>query len=544
MLDYLGLLGKRARFRKSLPMRSKDRSARPTVERLEDRTLLSITFSGPNHSGLCTITETLQNQALIQLKPGDPTTIEFMQSGLSGPEVISDAALSGITGVAVIIGSGSLAQPTTAELTINENNGLVGKGTSLPIQFNGVPSLDTLIIEGTTTGTVTETFTQAPGQVVGVQGVGVLDITNGTVSSAISLTGVARIIDTMTAATLTINTLANAANNFVQVRNGPMVNNFQTDTVELRNITTVRTGMDDEDLGTLSSPDANLDDALYSSGVGTFESVNFANKSNVVINGNGHTNLFLVAVTDAAAGFRSLTLDGVAGFNVAAIRSWPASVTLSLINIQVQARDTESVFIEEMYEERLGRLASEAELAAWLKVFQASGQSAVATGIEQSLEARTDLVEEFYLRYLGRAAVNGEEHGWVQLLMQGEMEEKVIAGILSSSEFYTRAQTLVSSGTPDQRYVQALYQLLLNRSPSASEVNSWVSQLPVLGRSGVALGFLDSSEFRTAAITGYYVEFLQRLPEAPGLAGWLGSGLSLEQIRLGFESSGEFLANG
>jgi len=479
----------------------------------------------------------VENQALVQLKQGDPTTIEFMQTGLLG--IVAEAPLAGITGIDVVIASGGVAQPTTAELTVNEGNGLVGKSAPLPIQFNGVPSLDTLIVEGTATGTVTETLTQGSGQ-----GAGVLDITNGTASSTISLTGVARIIDTMTAATLTINTLASGANNFVQVRNGPIVNNFQTDTVELRNITTVSTAMDDNDLGTISFPDVDLGDALYSFGFGTLESVNFANKSNVVINGNGENNFSVVAVTTAAAGFQSLTLNGAAGLNVAAIRSLPAGVTPSLSNIQVQAPGSQAVFIEEIYEERLGRLANEAELVAWLTVFQASGQTAVATGIEQSLEARTDLVDEFYQRYLGRGAVNGEAQHWVQLLMQGETDEQVIAGIVSSSEFYARSQTLVGSGTPDQRYVQALYQLLLNRFPAVSELNSWVGQLPALGRSGVALGFLGSSEFRTAAVTDYYVEFLQRLPDAPGLAGWLASGLSLEQIRVGLESSGEFLADG
>jgi Domain of unknown function (DUF4214) len=533
MLNHLGLFGKRGRFQKSLRTSFKERRLRPTVEGLEDRTLLSISFSGPNNSGLCTITGTpAENQSIIQLKAGDPTTIEFSQSGVLGlVSVLVDAALSGITGVDV------LAAPGIAKLTINENNGLIGKSTPLPIRFAGGPGLDTLLLEGTATGPVTETFTQGPGQ-----GGGVLDITNGMLSSTISLTGVGRINDTMTGATLTINTSANAANNFVMVHNGASVDGFQTDTVDLRNITLVSANMDDEDLGNLNSV-TNLADAADSFPFGTFESVSFANKTNLAINGNGRDNFFLVAVTQPAAGFHSLTLDGVSGFNAAAIVFLPPSVSLSLINIQVQAKDNDSAFIEEMYEERLGRLASQAELAAWLKVFQTSGQSAVATGIEQSLEARTDLVEEFYLRYLGRAALNGEEQGWVQLLMKGETEEQVIAGILSSSEFYTRTQTLISSGTPDQRYVQALYQLLLNRSASAGEVASWVSKLQVVGRFGVALGILESVEFRAAAITVYYVEFLQRLPDVQGLAGWLGSSLSLEQIRLGFESSGELLAN-
>jgi hypothetical protein len=392
---------------------------------------------------------------------------------------------------------------------------------------------------------VTETFTEGIGH-----GVGTLDVTNGTVSSTISLNGVGRIKDTMTAETLTVNPRGNGADNFVHVHNGPVVSGFQTDTVQLRNITMVNSIMDDQDLGALTSlgnfspVNSNDDDSPNLFTFGTIDSISFANKTNLVINGNGSNNFFLVTVTKPAVGLKSMALDGVAGTNVAAIRSLPASVALSSTNIQVQAMSYGAVFIEELYEERLGRLASEAELDAWLKVFQTSGQLAVAAGIEGSLEARTELVKEFYLRYLGRAALRGEEQVWVRLLEAGETEEQVIAGILASSEFYARAQTLVSSGTPNQRYVQALYQVLLNRTAGPGEVQFWVNRLPTIGRLGVALGLLDSVEFRTAAITAYYVEFLQRMPDAAGLAVWLASGENLEQIRLGFEASGEFADNG
>jgi hypothetical protein len=235
-------------------------------------------------------------------------------------------------------------------------------------------------------------------------------------------------------------------------------------------------------------------------------------------------------------------LDGVAGTNVAAIKPLPSSVALVLKNIQVVEEDAASASIEEMYAERLGRLASKEEVAAWMNVLETRGQQAVATGIEESAEARTDFVKDLYVRYLGRAALSGEEQGWVRLMLNGETEEQIIAGILSSPEFYARAQTLISSGTPDERFVQALYQLLLNRTASSAEVSSWVSQIPAIGRFGVALGFLESVEFRAGAITAFYAEFLQRSPDSPGLAGWLGSSLDLEHIRMGFESSGEFFA--
>jgi hypothetical protein len=502
---------------------------------LEERTLLSITFSGPNNSGLCTLTgSSPQNEFEIQLKPGDASTIEFIQNGVGlAPATIVDAALPGITGVDMI------AAPGNAKLTLNENNGLVGQSTSLPINFNGAAGLDTLIVQGNAGAGVTETLTEGTGR-----GTSTLVMANGAVSSTVNLSSVGRIKDTMTADTLTINTDASAINNFVHLHNGPTINNFKTDTVDLRNLPTLSSDLDDQDAGPVSAAGSNMDDSSDAFTFGTLDSISFANKTNLVLNGDGSTNFFLVNVNVAADGLESLTLDGVHGVNVAAIRSLPPNVTLHMINIQVEANTSSSAFIEEMYEERLGRLANQSELSFWIKVMQASGRQAVAIGIEDSLEARANLVKNLYLHYLGRATVNGEEQGWVRLLMNGETEEQVIAGILSSSEFYARAQTLVSSGTPDQRFVQGLYLVVLNRSATSSEVSSWVSRLPTLGRFGVALGFLESAEFRDAVITAYYVELLQRPPDSQGLSAWQGSGQGLGQIRLNFEASGEYFANG
>ena len=159
-------------------------------------------------------------------------------------------------------------------------------------------------------------------------------------------------------------------------------------------------------------------------------------------------------------------------------------------------------------------------------------------------EARTHLVKSWYQRYLGQEAGNGEEQGWVGLLLAGETEEQVQAGILGSSEFQSRAQTLISSGSSDQRYVWALYLVLLNRTASDAEVSGWVGALPTAGHNGVAQGFLGSNEFRTEMTTAFYSTFLHRDSDAAGLNGWVSSGLDLKHVREGFEGSGEFFADG
>jgi hypothetical protein len=280
-------------------------------------------------------------------------------------------------------------------------------------------------------------------------------------------------------------------------------------------------------------------------GTSRFPSITFANKTKVVINGLGGNDLFVLSVSKPATGLQTLTLDGGSGFNVLVGRELPSSVTLTLNNIQRVDRDADSMFIDELFEERLERPADDNGMAFWKGVLQGpTGQQGVVQGIEESAEGRTVFVRHLYTFYLGRNAGHGEEQGWVQSLMSGESEEQVIAGIISSDEFYQRAQTLVSSGTPDQRLVQAMYQVFANRTASSAELAFWVAQLPVVGRAGVALGFVESLEFRTDVVTAYYGLLLDRNPDQGGLTFWASSGRDLLRIREGIEASGEFFDNG
>jgi hypothetical protein len=202
--------------------------------------------------------------------------------------------------------------------------------------------------------------------------------------------------------------------------------------------------------------------------------------------------------------------------------------------------------VQALYLDALGRPGAKSELDAWAALLPAGATAltpAVVSGIEDSFEARDHLVKSWYVAYLGRQANGTEEQGWVNLLAVGQSEEQVLGGILSSQEFYGRAQTLVSTGTADRRFVQALYQVLLDRTAGNSEVDIWVNVLATQGRLGVALGFLRSAEFRTDQFEGYYNALLHR-PGDSALSAWVSSGLDVLSAHIAFESSSEFFSNG
>jgi hypothetical protein len=222
-------------------------------------------------------------------------------------------------------------------------------------------------------------------------------------------------------------------------------------------------------------------------------------------------------------------------------------------------------FVRALYLDVLGRPGSNSELDLWFNLYnntpgtQTQKQMAVASGIENSFEGRDHLVKSWYIAFLGRVANGTEEQPFVNELSAGQTEEQVLGQVLGSQEFFNRAGVLVSSGTPNERYVQALYQLLLDRIASAPEVASQVANLKADSASAqgqrerqtLAQAFLRSVEFRADQFLGYYEALLDRPPSTDPssadqlfLASLIPSGQDVHTARLALESGVEFFSNG
>jgi hypothetical protein len=166
----------------------------------------------------------------------------------------------------------------------------------------------------------------------------------------------------------------------------------------------------------------------------------------------------------------------------------------------------------------------------------------VAQVIQESAEAFTQVVRSFYARFLGREPVNAEEQGWVQMLLNGQTEEQVLSAFLMAAEFGRRATGLVGTGTPDERFVQALYLLLLLRAATDDEVSAWLNGLPSLGRRGVAVALLQSAEYRKLQLRSLYREHLEREGDAAEVDAWAASPFDLLTLRGLFVSRPELFA--
>ena len=218
-------------------------------------------------------------------------------------------------------------------------------------------------------------------------------------------------------------------------------------------------------------------------------------------------------------------------------------------------------FVQALYQDFLGRSGSSSEVQFWVNLLPNLGQSKVAYDIIHSHEALTRIVNELYLKLLDRSAVGDPAStNWVNALEHGATVGQVIEGILASTEFSNRANVLIGGKNTEANYVKALYQFLLGRDGSPSEVSYWLSVLPSLGATGVANRFLSSSEFRgdlvrqlygpseapSVSIVALFSDLMNRNaePTPAEVDRWINSGLNIFQIERDFAASPEFFANG
>ena len=108
-------------------------------------------------------------------------------------------------------------------------------------------------------------------------------------------------------------------------------------------------------------------------------------------------------------------------------------------------------------------------------------------------------------------------------------------------------RTVFATGlSPNQAFVSALYQDLLNRAPDSAGFAGWTAQLDqsTASRSEVIQSFLSSLEYRTDVVQNLYQTYLHRGADPGGLNGfvnYLGAGGTIKQVAAILLASPEYL---
>jgi Cysteine-rich secretory protein family/Domain of unknown function (DUF4214) len=205
-----------------------------------------------------------------------------------------------------------------------------------------------------------------------------------------------------------------------------------------------------------------------------------------------------------------------------------------------------SPFVPKIYQAVLGRQPSAQDIVFWNAVIQSGiGYAAIASAVENSPEAYSREILGWYQTYLGRTPSVNDVSWWSSQLANGSTDEAVQSAILGSPEYMHRSFVSSATGTTSgQAFIESIYNQVLDRAPSAPDTSYWLTRLVLNSPAMVAQAIVGSTEARDIDVESYYQTILNRSapPSSAEVAFWASSALNLEQIRLQFETSPEFLS--
>jgi uncharacterized delta-60 repeat protein len=135
-------------------------------------------------------------------------------------------------------------------------------------------------------------------------------------------------------------------------------------------------------------------------------------------------------------------------------------------------------WVRALYQDLLGRTASDAEVAAWLNYLNTGGSPLGLTyGLAASRERAAARVAQDYQTLLGRSASTDEVNAWTDLFVnQSVTNEQIVAGFTASPEYFNAAAK-GAGDTPD--WLSSLYTDILHRAGGMDEVAAWMAFLGV-----------------------------------------------------------------
>ncbi|HEV8060078.1 MAG TPA: DUF4214 domain-containing protein [Gemmataceae bacterium] len=226
----------------------------------------------------------------------------------------------------------------------------------------------------------------------------------------------------------------------------------------------------------------------------------------------------MLVATDAA----NASLDVTANMLVVVVSKIVPVNPVAVIYGPAPNASQNDAFIKGLYRLILGRDADVGGLDYWLSVMSTNGsslqerQEIVEQGFWNSYENRAREVNGYYETYLERKADPQGLGFWIAQLQNGEDETAVVAYFLLQQE---------AAKLSNNAWLTNLYAGALGRSPDAAGFTYWLGQLSSnqLTRTQVEQDFVLGTEAAGAAVDSFYIDYLQRVPDAQGRANLVNS---------------------
>jgi V8-like Glu-specific endopeptidase len=179
--------------------------------------------------------------------------------------------------------------------------------------------------------------------------------------------------------------------------------------------------------------------------------------------------------------------------------------------------DATTALVKGLYRTVLGRDAEAPGLAGWVAAMTGGMTPAqAARGFWNSPENRAQQVDEYYRVFLGRQPDAGGRQHWMDILLDGRLDERGVA------EQFLQSPEMIARGGTTGGYVDLLYTTVLGRPSDAAGRAFWVGQLDSgrLTRPQVVQSFVRSGESYDRIVRAFYRAYLRRDASTEDVARW------------------------
>lgn len=202
----------------------------------------------------------------------------------------------------------------------------------------------------------------------------------------------------------------------------------------------------------------------------------------------------------------------------------------------------EGWYVRSAYQDLLRRSADTGGMVFWVeRLWRTSDEAAFVGSLTSTTEYRRIQIRDAYQQYLQRAADPEGLEFWLGRLSTGTTIESMEATLLGTSEAYRRA------GSTNEGFVEYAYQAVLGRPADPSGAAFWVARLDAgTTPRELAVTLIRSSEAARKRTTAIYDELLDRAPTptelSAGIALLRSSSTKLVLVRT-IVASPEYVAN-
>jgi hypothetical protein len=166
----------------------------------------------------------------------------------------------------------------------------------------------------------------------------------------------------------------------------------------------------------------------------------------------------------------------------------------------------------------------------------------IATFLDLYMEVDAGyFVNSMYLLLLD---INSDPDGrayYMERLQSGLTREWLMADIISSASFFSRANNANYGGSSNENFIYHVYQKLLERNPTAQELaQDYFTDTTRDARRNYALSFLNRTEYVSKFITEQYGIYFSRLPDANGLQSYTAQWIDQKDFLIKILTSNEF----